>query len=70
MCGFFSLWSLIAVRTILLLISLALLPGCAVVSVADAVVTVAATGVSVAAKTTGAVIDAAIPDSDQTDGQD
>ncbi len=57
-------------RTILLLISLALLPGCAVVSVADAVVTVAATGVSVAAKTTGAVIDAAIPDSDEAEGQD
>lgn len=38
--------------------------GCAVVAVADAAVTVAATGVKVAAKTTGAVVDAAISDGD------
>jgi len=37
------------------------LPGCAVVAVADAAVTVAATGVKIAAKTVGAVADAVIP---------
>ena len=41
--------------------SLLALPGCAVVAVADAAVTVAATGVKVAAKTVGAVADAVIP---------
>lgn len=40
----------------------ACLNGCAVVAVADAVVTVAATGVKVAAKTVGAVADVVIPD--------
>ncbi|WP_164931949.1 NF038104 family lipoprotein [Janthinobacterium sp. 17J80-10] len=47
----------------LLLLAIATcLNGCAVVAVADAVVTVAATGVKVAAKTVGAVADAVIPD--------
>ena len=40
------------------------LSGCAVIAVADAAVTVAATGVKVAAKTVGAVADAVIPDGD------
>ncbi len=45
--------------TILLTSSLS---GCAVIAVADAAVTVAATGVKVVAKTVGAVADAVIPD--------
>lgn len=40
------------------------LQGCAVVAVADAAVTVVATGVSVAAKTVGFVADVVIPDGD------
>ncbi len=40
------------------------LPGCAVITVADAAVSVAATAVKVTAKTVGAVADAAIPDGD------
>ncbi len=40
------------------------LSGCAVIAVADAAVTVAATGVKVVAKTVGAVADAVIPDGD------
>lgn len=40
------------------------LQGCAVVAVADAAVTVVATGVKVTAKAVGAVADAVIPDSD------
>ncbi len=40
------------------------LSGCAVIAVADAAVTVAATGVKIAAKTVGAVADAVIPDGD------
>jgi hypothetical protein len=38
------------------------LTGCAVVAVADAAVTVVATGVKVTAKAVGAVADAVIPD--------
>ncbi len=50
---------------LLLMVALASqLGGCAVVAVADAAVTVAATGVKVVAKTVGAVADAVIPDSD------
>lgn len=41
---------------------LAPLSGCAVVAVADAAVTVVATGVKVTAKAVGAVADAVIPD--------
>ncbi len=40
------------------------LQGCAVVAVADAAVTVVATGVKVTAKAVGAVADAVIPDGD------
>ena len=40
------------------------LQACAVVAVADAAVTVVATGVKVTAKAVGAVVDAVIPDSD------
>ena len=40
------------------------LQGCAVVAVADAAVTVVATGVKVTAKAVGAVADAIIPDGD------
>lgn len=43
---------------------LASLQGCAVVAVADAAVTVVATGVSVTAKTVGFVADLVIPDGD------
>jgi hypothetical protein len=46
-----------------LLASLAL-SGCAVVAVADAAITVVATGVKVTAKAVGAVADAVIPDGD------
>ncbi len=38
------------------------LSGCSVFAIADAAVTVAATGVKVVAKTVGAVADAVIPD--------
>lgn len=41
------------------------LSGCAVVAVADAAVTVVATGVKVTAKAVGAVADAVIPDGDK-----
>ena len=40
------------------------LSGCAVVAVADAAVSVVATGVKVSAKAAGAVMDAVIPDSE------
>ena len=40
------------------------LSGCAVVAVADAAVTVVATGVKITAKAVGAVADAVIPDGD------
>ena len=46
-----------------LLTSLAL-QGCAVVAVADAAITVVATGVKVTAKAVGAVANAVIPDGD------
>ena len=45
---------------------LACLPGCAVVAVADAAATVAATAVKVTAKTVGVVADVLIPDSEAT----
>ncbi|MBP7414070.1 MAG: hypothetical protein PHX69_15235 [Simplicispira sp.] len=38
--------------------------GCAVVAVADAAVTVVATGVKVGAKAVGAVVDVVVPDGD------
>jgi hypothetical protein len=43
------------------------LAGCAVVAVADAAVTVVATGVKVTAKAVGAVADAVIPDGEKDD---
>lgn len=46
--------------------ALLLCSGCAVVAVADAAVTVAATVVKTGVKATGAVIDAVIPDSKKT----
>ena len=54
----------------LLVVALSMQTGCAVVAVADAAVTVAATGVKVAAKTTGAVADAVIPDGDDDEDDD
>lgn len=50
----------VAIFCLFLLTSL--LSGCAVVAVADAAVTVVATGVKVTAKAVGAVADAVIPD--------
>jgi hypothetical protein len=49
-------------RVLLLVISLSSLGACAVVAVADAAVTVAATGVKVVAKTVGAVVDVVTPE--------
>ena len=43
------------------------LQACAVVAVADAAVTVVATGVKVAAKTVGAVVDVVLPDDDDVE---
>lgn len=51
----------------LLALSTAPLTGCAVVSVADAAVTVVATTVKVTAKTVGAAVDMALPDGDKDD---
>ncbi len=45
------------------LLALLMCSGCAVIAGADAVITVGATAVKTAAKATGAVIDAVIPDS-------
>ncbi len=46
----------------LCLLASLVLQGCAVVAVADAAITVVATGVKVTAKAVGAVADAVIPD--------
>ena len=54
-------------RLALLLTLLPLIGGCAVVAVADAAVTVVATGVKVTAKAVGAAADAIIPDGDDDD---
>ncbi len=52
-------------KKIFLLLALSsILSGCAVVAVADLAVTTVATGAKIAVKTTGAVVDAIIPDSD------
>ena len=54
----------------MLLLALALAPlcgGCAVVSVADAAVSVTATAVKVGAKVVGAAVDAVIPGDDKKD---
>ena len=50
--------------TALTIVCSALLSGCAVVAVADAAVTVVATGVKVGAKAVGAAADMVIPDGD------
>lgn len=55
-------------KTVLLLACLAVsVQGCAVFAVADAAVTVVATGVKVTAKTVGAAVDLVIPDGDKKD---
>jgi hypothetical protein len=51
-------------RVITLWFATVSLSGCAVITVADAAVSVVATGVKVTAKAVGAVADAVIPDSD------
>ncbi|HEY5580534.1 MAG TPA: hypothetical protein VIK56_05125 [Rhodoferax sp.] len=51
-----------AVEKVVIVITVLMCSGCAVVAVADAVVTVAATVVSTGVKATGAVIGAVIPD--------
>lgn len=51
-------------RTLMLLALLSSLSGCAVVAVADAAVSVVATGVKTTAKVVGAAVDAVIPDGD------
>lgn len=56
--------ALAVVRMILITCLVLNLQACAVVAVADAAITVVATGVKVTAKTVGAVADAVIPDSD------
>lgn len=55
---------MVVVRMMLIASLVLNLQGCAVVAVADAAITVVATGVKVTAKTVGAVADAVIPDSD------
>ena len=52
------------IRLLLALFVSSFLTGCAVVAVADAAVTVVATGVKVTAKTVGAAVDLVIPDGD------
>jgi len=51
-----------AVGKVVVVIAVLMCSGCAVVAVADAVVTVAATVVTTGVKATGAVIGAVIPD--------
>jgi hypothetical protein len=51
-----------AVERVVVVITVLMCSGCAVVAVADAVVTVAATVVTTGVKATGAVIGAVIPD--------
>lgn len=51
-------------RLVLISIAVLGLQGCAVLAVADAAVTVVATGVKITAKTVGAVADAVIPGGD------
>lgn len=54
----------LASRAFLLGLVILSVSGCSVIAVADAAVTVVATGVKVTAKAVGAVADAAIPDDD------
>ncbi|MDQ1314860.1 MAG: hypothetical protein QG662_969 [Pseudomonadota bacterium] len=51
-------------QALIVSVLLSILPGCAVITVADAAVSVVATGVKVTAKTIGAVADAVIPGGD------
>ena len=53
-----------ALRCVAMASALLTLQACAVVAVADAAVTVVATGVKITAKAVGAVADAVIPDGD------
>lgn len=53
--------------TVLTVVLAAALGGCSVVAVADAAVTVVATGVKVTAKAAGAAADAIIPGDDEED---
>ncbi len=55
---------LIPLRWLSTVLLAASLSGCAAVAVADAAVTVVATGVKITAKTVGAVADVVIPDGD------
>lgn len=57
----------LASRTFLLGLVTLTVSGCSVIAVADAAVTVVATGVKVTAKAVGAVADAAIPDDEPTE---
>lgn len=54
-----------ATRWLLLAALVVCVSGCSVIAVADATVTVVATGVKVTAKAVGAVADAVIPDDDE-----
>ena len=57
------MWRVVdAVEKVVVVITVLMCSGCAVVAVADAVVTVAATVVTTGVKATGAVIGAVIPD--------
>lgn len=57
------MWRVVdAVERVVVVIAVLMCSGCAVVAVADAVVTVAATVVTTGVKATGAVIGAVIPD--------
>ena len=57
------MWRVVdAVEKVVVVITVLMCSGCAVVAVADAVVTVAATVVTTSVKATGAVIGAVIPD--------
>jgi hypothetical protein len=53
-------------KLLLILFASSLLSGCAVFAVADAAVTVVATGVQLTAKAVGAAADLVIPDSEET----
>ena len=56
-----------SLRLVSVLVLAMCLQACAVVAIADAAVTVVATGVKVTAKTVGAVADAIIPDRSEND---
>jgi hypothetical protein len=56
-------------RVITLWFATVSLSGCAVITVADAAISVVATGVKVTAKAVGAVADAVIPDGDDKKDQ-